>query len=48
MIGVLVVEVEGRVTNRVRLRRQAISNVERIAGGEITTLIELRRPLRRE
>lgn len=41
-------ELEGNIWNRVRIRRRAVSNVERIAGGEIASLPEVRRPSRRD
>ena len=41
-------ELEGNIWNRVRIRRRAVSNVERIAGGEIGSLPEVRRPSRRD
>lgn len=41
-------ELEGDIRNRVRIRRRAVSNIERIAGGEIATLPEVRRPSLRD
>ena len=40
VLGVEVAKGGGRVTNRVRLRRRAVWNVERITGGEIAMLTD--------
>lgn len=37
-------ELEGNIRSRGRIRRRAVSNLERIAGGEIASLPEVRRP----
>jgi hypothetical protein len=37
-------ELEGNIRSRVRIRRRAVSNLKRIAGGETASLPEVRRP----